>query len=246
MSMYIQRLENCQPIEYPKFTIREMLGEKNGNSPAISIAVEEFAPTGASPVHYHKKASECQLVLEGEGVLRVGSRKVKVTAGDLVKIPPGMVHQTTNKGSIPLKLLCLVSKAWNLEDTVFEDKVSKDEGEIYVRRQEGCAEVKGASGETIYELVGKTNGAFENFSVAMVKIEAGHASDRHFHEKGEESYLIMKGEGRINIDGEEKVLTPGDLVKIGAGKVHQIFSSTPLEFYCVCTPAWTFEDMKKV
>lgn len=244
-SLYVNRFENCAPILHDKFIIREIQGVKDG-SPKISIAFEELAEGGKSPIHYHKEASECQFVLEGEGQLKVGNKKVKITPGDLVKIPAGESHCTSNKGSVPLKLLCLLAKAWTFEDTVFEEKVSENTGEIYIRREEGCSEIHDNPGERIYELVGRKNGEFDKFSIAIVKIDVDHFSERHYHKKAEESYLILKGEGRIVVDEEEWTLTPGDFVRIEAKKVHQIFSKTPLEFLCICTPAWTPEDMIRV
>lgn len=242
MSLNVYRFENCEPISYPKFTIREIQGIKDG-SPKISIAEEVLDDGGQSPLHHHKEAGECQFVLEGEGKIRVGNRKVKVTAGDLVKIPPGFAHQTTNEGSVPLKLLCLVSDAWTMQDTFFED-IASDDKEIYKRRQEECKEIDDNPGETIYQLVGRPD--FEKFSVAIVKIDAGRSSERHKHKIAEESYLILKGDGTIVVDGKEKDVNPGDFVRIEAQKVHQIFSKTPLEFLCICTPAWAAGDMIKV
>lgn len=250
--MYVRREENCALIEkkeYPGFTIKELLGVNNGNSKQVSIAVEKFASNSTSPDHYHIEGEECQLVLEGNGTIVIGGKVREIKAGDLVKIPTGKGHRTFTKMNETLKLLCFVTPAWTFEDTVFEKiSVSDENCKIYSRRKEECEEFKTDTKESIWELIGNANGSSDKMSVAEVRIKENGSSERHLHKKAEESYYILKGQGTINIDGEERELNPGDLVKIEAGKTHQIFNHQKknLKFLCVCTPAWTPDCTTKV
>lgn len=250
--LYIRRKEGCSEIDTRSgLKIYELLGEKNGNSSNLSVALEEFAPQGSSHPHFHSKRDEYQVCLEGQGKLIIGNETRTVTPGDLVKIPKGKVHQTINEHQVPLKLYCFLTPSWSFEDATFVDRGSsqpEEKGEIYMRKKEGCDKINAGRGEAIYELLGKENGSSDDLSIALVEIEEGCASEAHYHPESDESYLILEGQGRLIVDGQTRIVTPGDLAKIPMGKVHQIFNDKKdlLKFYCACTPAWVPSCMIKV
>lgn len=115
--------------------------------------------------------------------------------------------------------------------------------EIYVRRKEDSYKIDTGFGEFIYELLGLKNGNSHQHSVAFVEILKGCSSQAHIHPHSEESYVVLEGQGRLIIDGETRIIKPGDLAKIPVGKVHQIFNDQAenLKFYCICAPAWSPE-----
>jgi len=96
-------------------------------------------------------------------------------------------------------------------------------------------------GEVVFELLGRNfPSTTENHSVAYVVIAPGKSSRLHLHPVAEESYYILRGEAQIRVGDEECALTPGQVVLIPPGKVHQIEnqSNGPLEFLAICIPAW--------
>lgn len=98
-----------------------------------------------------------------------------------------------------------------------------------------------ASGEIIYEVVGRTVGVrTEKHSVAHVVIPSGKSAFRHVHPNSEESYFIIAGTAWMEIDDEERTLSPGDTVLIPARSVHKISNRNEedLVFVVVCVPAW--------
>ena len=97
------------------------------------------------------------------------------------------------------------------------------------------------NGEIIYELVGNACEAkCEGHSLAHVVIPVGKASVNHYHPVAEETYHMLKGKGRLILDGEEAEITAGQTVFIAPGQHHKIFSvgEEALEMLCVCVPAW--------
>ena len=61
--------------------------------------------------HLHRDHEETFYVLEGELTVRVGERKITAPAGSFVVIPRGVVHQPSNPGTEPTRVLLIFSPA---------------------------------------------------------------------------------------------------------------------------------------
>ena len=94
-----------------------------------------------------------------------------------------------------------------------------------------------ADGSTIRDLW-KTDAQ----SLAEASLEAGQATQRHYHRASEEIYFLLEGHGRMELDGEEREVSPGDAVVIPPGAWHQIAASAPLRFLCCCAPPYAHDD----
>jgi len=79
-------------------------------------------------------------------------------------------------------------------------------------------------------------------SLAEATVDTGAATQRHYHRAAEEIYVILEGEGRMEVDGEERPVAPGDAVLIPPGSWHEITAATPLRFLCCCAPPYAHED----
>ncbi|HTU26504.1 MAG TPA: cupin domain-containing protein [Pirellulales bacterium] len=86
--------------------MRRLLGPEDG-TPTFAMRQFEVAPGGHTPRHSHPYEHEV-FVLEGSGVVLEGEREHPLSAGDVIYVVPGEVHQFRNTGSQPLKFLCLV------------------------------------------------------------------------------------------------------------------------------------------
>lgn len=87
----------------------------------------------------------------------------------------------------------------------------------------------------------KNLGGTQKHSFAYVVIPSGCSSRLHYHPSDEETYYVLKGKGRMTINGKEHKVTPGDAILIHPPEKHQIFSDGadgPLEFIVVSAPAW--------
>ncbi len=98
--------------------IREILNPKIGGSKNISVAEATVAPQKETFLHFHKTSEEVYYILEGEGLLSVGEKKIYVKTSDVVLIPPKTPHKIKNlKKDLDLKILCVCSPPYSHEDT---------------------------------------------------------------------------------------------------------------------------------
>ena len=79
-------------------------------------------------------------------------------------------------------------------------------------------------------------------SLAEASLSPGQATTRHYHAATEEIYFLLDGRGRMELDGEEREVEPGDAVLIPPGAWHQITASEPLRFLCCCAPPYADTD----
>ncbi len=80
-------------------------------------------------------------------------------------------------------------------------------------------------------------------SLAESTLTAGQATDRHYHRVAEEIYLMLDGEGAMEVDSEQCVLRADEAVLIPAGAWHQIVAGpSGARFLCTCVPAYRHDD----
>jgi len=97
-------------------------------------------------------------------------------------------------------------------------------------------------GSTIRSILDRTNAPVEKQSLAEATLPVGARTDRHYHKLSEEFYFILEGTGRMEIDGEEQDISPGDAILIPPGAWHQITAAEALRFLCCCAPPYSHED----
>jgi mannose-6-phosphate isomerase-like protein (cupin superfamily) len=79
-------------------------------------------------------------------------------------------------------------------------------------------------------------------SLAEASLPEGQATERHYHAATEEIYIVLEGEGDLEIDGERRRLRPGDAALIPVGAWHEIAAASDLRFLCCCVPPYRDED----
>ena len=100
-----------------------------------------------------------------------------------------------------------------------------------------------ADGSTIRSILDRTNAPVEKQSLAEATLPAGGATERHYHKLSEEFYFVLEGTAVMEIDGEEKNVSPGDGILIPAGAWHQITAkSEGLRILCCCAPPYSHDD----
>ncbi len=85
---------------------RCLIGEQDG-APSFTMRQFEIAPGGCTPKHAHGHEHEV-FVLEGTAVVLMGSAEHALRPGTAVFVPPNLVHQFRNTGSVSLKFLCMI------------------------------------------------------------------------------------------------------------------------------------------
>jgi mannose-6-phosphate isomerase-like protein (cupin superfamily) len=102
------------------------------------------------------------------------------------------------------------------------------------------------TGERVYEMIGRPEhlGGATKHSFGYTVIPRNCSSRPHYHPYAEETYYILKGKGRMIIDGVEHSVRPGDAIFISPPEKHQIFADglEDLEFIVVCAPAWELSN----
>ena len=97
-------------------------------------------------------------------------------------------------------------------------------------------------GSTIRSILDRTNAPAQNQSLAEARVAAGGTTQRHYHRLAEEFYFILEGRGTMEIDGETRVVGPGDGIVIPPGARHTIAADEALRFLCRCAPPYAHED----
>ena len=79
---------------------------------AYSIHDNTIPPGSPGPrPHLHRHHEEAFYVLEGALTVRVGTRTIEAPAGSFVAVPRGVVHQPSNPGAEPTRVLLVFSPA---------------------------------------------------------------------------------------------------------------------------------------
>jgi mannose-6-phosphate isomerase-like protein (cupin superfamily) len=81
-------------------------------------------------------------------------------------------------------------------------------------------------------------------SLAEATLEPGQATQRHYHRASEEIYVVTKGAGSLEVDGETRRIRPGEAILIPAGAWHQLENdgTSELRILCCCSPPYSHDD----
>ena len=81
-------------------------------------------------------------------------------------------------------------------------------------------------------------------SLAEATLEPDQATERHYHRATEEIYFVLKGSGRMEVDGDTRIVRPGDAVLIPPGAWHTLDNngSSELRILCCCSPPYSHDD----
>ena len=80
-------------------------------------------------------------------------------------------------------------------------------------------------------------------SLAEATLAPGQATQRHYHAKTEEIYLLTAGGGVLEVDGESREVGEGDAAVIPPGAWHELVAgSDGAQLLCMCVPPYAHED----
>lgn len=115
--MYIKRTAECPEIlANDGCRLRELLHPRNDPVHLPFSLARAVVDPGKSSYRHRLAQTEVYYLLEGSGILHVGSKSKPVCAGDVVLIRPGEEQWIENPGPNPLVLAALVSPPWRAED----------------------------------------------------------------------------------------------------------------------------------
>jgi mannose-6-phosphate isomerase-like protein (cupin superfamily) len=101
-----------------------------------------------------------------------------------------------------------------------------------------------SDGSEIRELVHPDLHHNTNQSLAEAIVYSGEKTHLHFHKNSEEIYYITAGKGLMTLDQDTFNVVVGDSICIKPGSSHCIenIGSNPLQFLCMCAPAYSHDD----
>ena len=124
-----QTVEN--PVTGERFTFTQTAASSGGEVLAFDFALKAG---GAVPVaHVHPRQSERFEVVAGRMRFRLGLRVVTARAGDVIEVPPGLLHSFANAGDSEARLKVEVRPALAMEE-MFADVVALAEAGKMTRR----------------------------------------------------------------------------------------------------------------
>ncbi len=99
-------------------------------------------------------------------------------------------------------------------------------------------------GSEIRELLAARNSCIRNQTLAEARLPAGGATTPHHHNKTQEIYYILSGQGSMRVGRETQPVGPGDAIAIPPGASHQIANpgTGVLKFLCCCAPGYEHQD----
>jgi mannose-6-phosphate isomerase-like protein (cupin superfamily) len=100
--------------------VRELMHP--GKDGRQSLAEAIVSPGSRTAAHRHHRSEEIYHFLAGNGIMELGDRRFRVTAGDTVRIAPGTRHALINDSDSELRLLCCCAPPYSHDDTELLDQ----------------------------------------------------------------------------------------------------------------------------
>jgi mannose-6-phosphate isomerase-like protein (cupin superfamily) len=83
----------------------------------------------------------------------------------------------------------------------------------------------------------------ERQSLAEASLEPRQTTQRHYHERSEEIYLIVEGGGELEVDGDRREVAAGDAVLIPPSAWHELTAGGDgVRLLCCCVPPYSDAD----
>ena len=98
-------------------------------------------------------------------------------------------------------------------------------------------------GSTIRVLLDAQDGNAVNQSLAEAELAPGQATQRHYHARTEEIYILLEGSGEMEVEGDRARVGPGEAILIPPGARHEIRAGERgVRFLCCCAPPYSDSD----
>ena len=112
-----------------------------------------------------------------------------------------------------------------------------------VRSRDDTTPVTTADGSTIRVLLDAESGGAANQSLAEAWLDPGQATERLYHARTEELYVLREGSAEMEVDGDRRAVGPGDAILMPPGAWHQIRAGgEAVRFLCCCAPPYSHDD----
>lgn len=102
------------PSDYENIYVQKLFSDSLASSFVIFIKKEVKA-------HKHVEHTEQVFILEGNGEMQLGEKKITVRPGDMIVIPKGTEHSLKTLSEIPVKVISIQAPFFDGKDRVMID-----------------------------------------------------------------------------------------------------------------------------
>jgi mannose-6-phosphate isomerase-like protein (cupin superfamily) len=100
-----------RPMRWDRGTQLRLFGEETG-AQNVDVHINILnVDSGPGPYHYHERAENVYIVLEGTIEAVVEGKRFYLTKDDVAFIPPGLRHYAGNGGTVPAKAIEIYAPA---------------------------------------------------------------------------------------------------------------------------------------
>lgn len=185
------------------------------DTPNIKARVDELAPGATYTEQGYPGSDEMFYFSGGSGVVEAGGETHPFSDGMQAYIPAGTSYRLTNTGNTPVRLI------WAQSPNAAASPPPGAGGPLWV--------VKGTSNERFP--------ASPHVRGGMLAFPPDFECDYHSHDDAEEIFLFLKGQCRIDVEGEVEDVGVDDIVIVPAEHKHKLKSgSDPLLMWLTVTP----------
>ncbi len=98
-----------------------------------------------------------------------------------------------------------------------------------------------------YLLVAECTVGAKNITTSLVEMKPGGIQKPHHH-RTEQCYMILKGKGVMNVDGEQASVTAGDTIFIPSDSLHSLVNvgKTTLKYFSAGSPVFGSANEQKL
>ena len=93
-----------------------------------------------------------------------------------------------------------------------------------------------------FDPLNRTNAPGQNQSLAEARVQAGGRTIAELLQGRGGAVFYSRRRGEIELDGERRIVGPGDAILIPPGAWHAIMATEPLRFLCCCAPPYSHEE----
>ena len=103
MQFSVQKFDSVKEVKYPWGWIRWMMNSELDPATSQTFGIVQIDAGKRNQLHKHPNCEELLYVLSGSFESVVGSRRVVLHAGDIIRIPANVPHQGINNTNAPMR-----------------------------------------------------------------------------------------------------------------------------------------------
>jgi mannose-6-phosphate isomerase-like protein (cupin superfamily) len=171
--------------------------------------------------HKHDDQEQVYYVLSGSGEVLCDGERCPVEAGDAVYLPSGDHHQMFNEDS----------DGW-LEYHVISQAVDGDGGTFRVRNWREAAPTGDGGGGIRWRQLCRTGEGGDGavlrglHHIDHFAVQPRSESAEHVEGDLEQVWYVLDGQGRLDVGGEERPVTEGDMIHLPPETAHRLHNET--------------------